>query len=141
MLVKAKTSLRKFGWQVLFAPWKLRGLLVARAFMYYGFMMLWWAALSTIRPGDAVAIVYCNPILSAIFANLLLGEPTNPAVPYCIVLATLGVLWVTARRLYWANDRGRNNSGQLQTAPLSVGFHSFRLIFRRAIVSRSGLEA
>ena len=31
--------------------------------------------------------------------------------------------------------------GQLQTAPLSVVSHSFRLIFRRAIVSRSDLEA
>ena len=30
--------------------------------------------------------------------------------------------------------------GQLQTAPLSVAFHSFRLIFRRPIISRSGLE-
>jgi hypothetical protein len=31
--------------------------------------------------------------------------------------------------------------GQLQAAPLSVVVHSFRLIFRRAIISRSGLEA
>ena len=30
--------------------------------------------------------------------------------------------------------------GQLQTAPLSVAFHSFRLIFKRAIISRNGLE-
>ena len=31
--------------------------------------------------------------------------------------------------------------GQLQTAPPSVVFHSFRLIFRRASISRDGLEA
>ena len=31
--------------------------------------------------------------------------------------------------------------GQLQTAPLSVVSHSFRLIFRRMIISRNGLEA
>ena len=31
--------------------------------------------------------------------------------------------------------------GQLRAAPLSVVFHSFRLIFRRAIISRNGLEA
>ena len=30
--------------------------------------------------------------------------------------------------------------GQLQTAPISVASHSFRLIFRRAIISRSHLE-
>ena len=30
--------------------------------------------------------------------------------------------------------------GQLQTAPISVVFHSFRPIFRRAIISRSDLE-
>ena len=40
---------------------------------------------------------------------------------------------------------GRQNlgceGGQLQTAPLSVVFHSSRLIFRRAIISRNGLEA
>ena len=30
--------------------------------------------------------------------------------------------------------------GQLQTAPISVGFHSFRLIFRRAIISRNSFE-
>merc|ERR1719395_164697 len=79
---------------VFFAPPHLRVLLVLRAFMYYGFMMLWWAALSSIPPGDAVAIVYCNPILSAIFAKLLLGEPTNPAVPYSLALATVGVVLV-----------------------------------------------
>jgi ankyrin repeat protein len=33
------------------------------------------------------------------------------------------------------------DGGQLQTAPLAVVVHSFRLIFRRAIVSRSDLEA
>ena len=31
--------------------------------------------------------------------------------------------------------------GQLQTAPISVVFHSFRLNFRRATISRNGLEA
>ena len=31
--------------------------------------------------------------------------------------------------------------GQLHTAPLSVVFHSLRLISRRAIISRNGLEA
>ena len=31
--------------------------------------------------------------------------------------------------------------GQLQTAPISVVFHSFRLMFGRAIISRNGLEA
>ena len=42
----------------------------------------------------------------------------------------------------WAKTRAGNGCdiGQLQTAPLSVAFHSFRLIFRRPIISRSGLE-
>merc|ERR1719316_2646985 len=88
---------------VFFAPRKLRVLLVLRAFMYYGFMMLWWAALSTIPPGDAVAIVYCNPIIAAIFAKLLLGEPTNPAAPVCIVLATLGVLLIVQPTFLFAS--------------------------------------
>lgn len=79
---------------VLFAPRKMRVLMILRAFMFYGFLMLWWAALTTIPAGDAVAIVYCNPVLAAIFAKLLLGEPTNPAAPVCIVLATLGVLLI-----------------------------------------------
>jgi hypothetical protein len=33
------------------------------------------------------------------------------------------------------------DGGQLQTAPISVGFRSFRLTFRRAIIPRSDLEA
>jgi len=89
--------------ELLFAPGDTRALLVLRALMYWGFMMLWWAALVHIPPGDAVAIVYCNPILAAIFAKLLLGEPTNPAVPYCIVLATLGVLLIVQPTFLFAS--------------------------------------
>ena len=40
-----------------------------------------------------------------------------------------------------ASSSGRENTGQLQTAPISVAFRSFPLIFRRAIIARNGLEA
>ena len=43
-----------------------------------------------------------------------------------------------ARRL---QGRKRVRNSQLCQAPISVGFHSFRLIFGRAIISRNGLEA
>ncbi|EOD08005.1 hypothetical protein EMIHUDRAFT_106350 [Emiliania huxleyi CCMP1516] len=76
---------------LLFAPAGHRVLLVLRSLMYWAFMMLWWAALVHMPPGDAVAIVYLNPILTAIFASILLSEPINAAVPYCCVLATAGV--------------------------------------------------
>ena len=36
--------------------------------------------------------------------------------------------------------QGSERVRQLQTAPSSVGFHSFRLIFRRGIISRSNLD-
>ena len=48
-------------------------------------------------------------------------------------------------RLMLARVRGRAGTGgdvgQLQTAPISVGFHSLRPMVRRAIVPRDGLEA
>eukprot|EP00315_Gephyrocapsa_oceanica_P053734 CAMPEP_0185495718 /NCGR_PEP_ID=MMETSP1366-20130426/17777_1 /TAXON_ID=38817 /ORGANISM="Gephyrocapsa oceanica, Strain RCC1303" /LENGTH=390 /DNA_ID=CAMNT_0028104753 /DNA_START=1 /DNA_END=1173 /DNA_ORIENTATION=- len=79
---------------LLFAPAGHRVLLVLRSLMYWAFMMLWWAALVHMPPGDAVAIVYLNPILTAIFASILLSEPINAAVPYCCVLATAGVVLI-----------------------------------------------
>ena len=76
---------------LFFAPDQNRMLLILRAVMYWGFMMLWWAALVHMPAGDAVAIVYTNPIFAAIFASLLLKETMNPAIPYCLMLSTLGV--------------------------------------------------
>ena len=48
--------------------------------------------------------------------------------------------WALAADATGRAGEGRD-VGQLQTAPLSVAFHSFRLLFGRAILSRSGLEA
>lgn len=45
-------------WMLLVGPARLRGWLILRAFLYWGFLACWWFALTQMPIGDATTIVY-----------------------------------------------------------------------------------
>ena len=73
-------------------------------------------------------------------ATLHLSDEKLGLRNHCVSL--YGFLFACNVVLLAVPDRAGNGRdvGQLQTAPISVVLHSFRLIFRRAIISRNGLE-
>ena len=79
---------------------------------------------------------------------LLISSPHNPCGTVLGAQALRDVVsWTRLRGVHLVVDEVRAGArrardvGQLQTAPLSVVSRSFRLIPRRATISRSGLEA
>lgn len=79
----------------LWGPVDLRFYMVLRAGLYWGFMMLWWSALTSMPVGDATAIVYCGPIFTAIFARLILREKLNWMFFVCLLLDVIGLVVIS----------------------------------------------
>ena len=99
---------------LLLGPQNLRHLLVGRAILFWGaafelnpsvcspltlhlpagFMLLWWSSLTALPIGDATAIVYCWPILTAAWGITLLKEQVHPAFYACLLVDVAGLLLV-----------------------------------------------
>lgn len=75
----------------LLSPPPLRAWQLLRALLYWSFQLLWWTALTYMPLGDATALVYCGPLFTGIFSNLLLAEPLTRLFFVCAALDILGV--------------------------------------------------
>jgi MFS superfamily sulfate permease-like transporter len=67
--------------------------------------------------------------------GLVFGAPLLGGVP---VASLVGVMLLVCRSTSGQDKRAKFPTSK---APISAVFHSFRLIFGRAIISRNGLEA
>lgn len=72
-----------------------RPILLLRSGLYWTYVSLWWHALAGMPVGDATAMVYCAPLLTALFGWLLLGERVPPKVFGCLALSLVGVGLIT----------------------------------------------
>lgn len=94
LFAHSKRSSDKFE-DVLFGPRELRPYLRARALCYWLFLLAWWYAVKALALGDATAIVYACPILSALLARIFLKEPLFPTFPVNAALCVAGVALIS----------------------------------------------
>ena len=90
----SSSSSSEVGWHLL-GPRPLWGVLALRSLLYWGFLCMWWLALTYVPVGDATCVVYLGPIFTAVFAWLLLREQPPAVFPFCVVLSLAGVVLVT----------------------------------------------
>lgn len=77
---------------LLFSPPSMRAWQLLRALLYWAFQLLWWTALTFMPLGDATSLVYCGPLFTGIFSNLLLAEPLTRMFFLCAALDIVGVV-------------------------------------------------
>lgn len=73
-LTAVKLCLPEKQWSQMFGPHELWPVLALRSLLYWGFLCLWWLALTCMPVGDATCVVYLGPIFTAGFSWLLLKE-------------------------------------------------------------------
>ena len=91
------------GW---LGPQRLWYHLALRALLHWGFLCLWWLALTSMPVGDATCVVYLGPLFSAGFAKRWLDEQPPPVFPLCACLSMTGVVLVTQ------GGQGRGQGGE-----------------------------
>jgi drug/metabolite transporter (DMT)-like permease len=80
---------------LLIGPPELRGWLVLRALLYWGFLACWWLALTSMPIGDATTIVYTGPIWTALFARICLKEEIDVSFYPIVLLDAVGLVLIT----------------------------------------------
>ena len=89
----------------------------------------------------AARMVLCGPLLGLAVGHLVSALLSfiyeDACAEITLTIAAAYGTYVLAEMVTVGAGRGR----ELRTAPLSVVFQSFPLMFRRAIISRNGLEA
>lgn len=85
---KTSRGLRWFG------PPELRKWLVLKCVVHFLFTTLWWAAIQAAPVGDAIAIIYCNPVLTALLATSLLREALPRTFGFQAFLALGGTVLI-----------------------------------------------
>jgi uncharacterized membrane protein len=73
----------------------MRQLLVLRAALYWLSMLTWWRALQLMPIGDATAIVYVSPVVTAASSAVFLRAPVSITFAPCLLLALAGTAMVT----------------------------------------------
>ena len=85
-----------------------------------------------------------EPAFAAVIGVSLYGKQISKAKWLCLIPVIGGVVLASLKELDFAvSAPGQEKRAKFPTskAPISAVFHSFRLIFGRAIISRNGLEA
>jgi drug/metabolite transporter (DMT)-like permease len=77
-----------------FGQEKIRWLLFLRAFLLYSYVTLWWASLPMAPLGDCIAIMYCDPIITVLWALVILGEKPLSVFPLQLLFAATGMLLI-----------------------------------------------
>lgn len=65
---------------------------LVRSFLTYGGMMCWFYAVSVIPISDYTALLYFQPIITILFAMLILREPAGPRTWAAVAVAFTGAL-------------------------------------------------
>ncbi|NVB77080.1 MAG: DMT family transporter [Kofleriaceae bacterium] len=77
------------------SPWgKQRGKLLLRGFLGFSALACYYVALVRLPLADATTLYYVQPLLTAILAWRILGEPIGWATAFAIVCGIVGVLFV-----------------------------------------------
>jgi len=92
----------------LFSPPPLRAWQLLRALLYWSFQLLWWTALTFMPLGDATSLVYCGPLFTGFFSNLLLAEPLTRMFFVCAAMDIVGVCFIVqpSQLLCFLRDSG-----------------------------------
>jgi len=77
-----------------FGPPELRGWLVLKCVVHFLFTTAWWAAIQAAPLGDAIAIIYCCPVLTALMASGLLQEALPRTFALQALLALVGTVLI-----------------------------------------------
>jgi multidrug transporter EmrE-like cation transporter len=103
-----------------------RPILLLRSGLYWTYVSLWWHALAGMPVGDATAMVYCAPLLTALFGWLLLGERVPPKVFGCLALSLVGVGLITRPTFLFGH--GTNGAEYSRGALCACGSAASRLL-------------